>query len=313
MGRYLLRRVLGGVVTLILVTVAVFFVFQVMGDPARLALPINASDQQVQEYRAATGLADPLAERLFRYLGGAAHLDFGMSTTRGESALDVVLHALPASLWLALVAFIIMVGVGMTVGTIAGLRAGGRVDGALSAVASVLSAIPEFWAGLVLVLVFAIAIPLLPTSGYGGLDYVLLPAIAMAIPPIGRLASVVRESVRSTNEEPFVLVARSKGLRHTTLVGWHILRAALVPILALGGLELSRMAIGGVVAVESIFAWPGIGRLYVDAMTRYDLALVSATLFVATVVILVINIGIDVIYASLDPRITLVTSESGRG
>ena len=308
MRGYLLRRVLGGIVTLVLVTIAVFFVFQVLGDPARLALPINASEEQVQDYREATGLADPLGQRLLRYLGGVAHLDFGISTTRSAPALDIVLGALPASLWLALVSFIIMIAVGVVIGTIAGLREGSLGDRALSALSAILSAIPEFWAGLVLVLIFAIAIPLLPTSGYGGLDYVILPAIAMAIPPIGRFASIVRESVRSTNAEPFVLVARSKGLSRATLVIRHILRAALAPILAIGGLELSRMAVGGVVAVESIFAWPGIGRLYVEAMTRYDLSLVSATLFIATVVVLVMNIAIDLAYARLDPRITLTAS-----
>jgi len=125
----------------------------------------------------------------------------------------------------------------------------------------------------------------------------------MAIPPMGRLLYIVRESVRSTVSEPFVLVARSKGLSGIRLLSDHILRAAAVPIVAVGGLELTRMAIGGVVVIESVFAWPGIGRLYVQAMQRYDIALVSATLFVATAVVLVLNTALDVLYTKLDPRI----------
>nr|WP_243847355.1 ABC transporter permease [Microbacterium ulmi] len=302
---FIVRRIGSALVTLVVVMFAVFFIFQVIGDPARRTLPVNATEAEVEEYRVATGLADPLLERLVRYLQGALRLDFGVSTTRGEPAMNVVLDALPRSLWLALVAFIITATVAVTLGVIAGLRVGRPLDRAIHSLSSVLASTPDFWTGLILVLVFAVTLGWFPTSGYGGLPYVVLPALALAIPPIGRVTAIVRESIRSVASEPYVLVATSKGLSRRTLVFSHIIRAGLVPIISVGGLELSRMAIGGVVVIESVFAWPGLGRLYLDAMRKYDLALVSATLFTATLTVLIINIVLDVVYAAVDPRVHL--------
>jgi peptide/nickel transport system permease protein len=306
--RYVLRRLGSAVITLVIVMFLVFFIFQVLGDPARRILPLNATEADVQEYRQATGLADPLLERLWRYVEGVGHLDFGISTTRGEPAMSVVLDALPRTLWLALAAFVITAAVGVTLGVIAGLRVGRPLDRFVQGLSSVLASTPDFWTGLILVLVFAVNLRLFPTSGFGGIDFVILPALALAVPPIGRITAIVRESVRAVSVEPYVLVARSKGLANRTLVFGHIVRAGLVPIVSIGGLELSRMAIGGVVVIESVFAWPGLGRLYIDAMKRYDLALVSATLFVATLTVLLINIALDVAYAAVDPRVRLVNA-----
>lgn len=305
MLRYVLRRITYGVLTLFIVTVATFFLFEVIGDPARRALPLNASEEDVQAYRVANGLADPLLERLGHYLAGLAHLDFGISTTRNIPALQAALGAVPLSLELALASTLIMIVIAVLFGTMAALREGGRTDRAVQAVASVLSSIPEFWSGLVLIIVVGVHLKWLPTGGHGGPSYLVLPALAMAIPPIGRLIYVVRESIRSVLETPYVLVARSKGLPGRVLTFNHILRAALVPIVSVGGLELTRMSIGGVVVIESVFAWPGLGRLFVEAMNRYDLPLISATLFCTTTIVLILNILLDVIYGWLDPRVDL--------
>lgn len=172
-------------------------------------------------------------------------------------------------------------------------------------VGSVASSIPEFWSGLVLIIVFGVTLGLLPTGGYGGLAYVVLPAAAMSIPPMGRLIYVVRESIQSVLREPYVLVARSKGLRRTRLITRHVLRAAVIPIISIGALELTRLAIGGVIVIEAVFAWPGIGRLILQAMERYDLPLISATLFVTTAIVLLLNTVLDLLYTRLDPRVHL--------
>lgn len=306
MKRYMLRRLIQGLVTLVVVVIGIFFLFQVIGDPARRSLPLNSTEAQIEEYRQATGLADPLPERLLRYLGGVARLDFGTSTTRGTPALAAALDAVPRSLVLAGVSFLFMVGGGLALGIMGGMNEGGRIDRAVQAIGAVLASIPEFWSGLVLILFLAVYLGLFPTGGYGGLNYMILPGLAMAIPPMGRLVYVVRESVRAVLTEPFILVARSKGLSTLTLVFSHVLRAALIPIVSVGGLELTRMAIGGVVVIESVFAWPGIGRLYVEAMDRFDLPLISATLVCATTLVLAMNIAIDIIYAWIDPRVDLV-------
>lgn len=305
MTRYILRRLVQGVITLAIVVVAVFFLFQVIGDPARRALPLNATEQQIEDYRRATGLADPLTERLSRYLAGVARLDFGASTTRGTPALGAAMDAVPRSLALAGVSFVFMVAGGMALGIMGGLNDNGRVDRAVQAVGAIAASVPEFFSGLVLILFLAVYLGLFPTGGYGGLQYMILPGLAMAIPPMGRLVYVVRESVRAVLREPYILVARSKGLSSGALIFRHILRAAMVPIVSIGGLELTRMAIGGVVVIESVFAWPGIGRLYVEAMDRFDLPLISATLFCATSIVLIMNILIDILYVWIDPRVDL--------
>jgi peptide/nickel transport system permease protein len=304
---YILKRLAQGIVTLAIVTIMIFFVFQALGDPARRILPINSTEQQIQDYRVATGLADPLVERLGRYLKGAVVLDFGESTARGEPAINVVVTALPRSLALAALSIVIVMVAGLAIGIPAGLNQGGRLDRALQVLASLLASVPEFWSGLVLILIFAVYLGWLPTGGYGGLAYLILPSLAMSLPPIGRLVFVVREGVRSVLREPFILVARSKGLPPRLLVFTHILRAALLPIISVGGMELTRMAIGGVVVIESVFAWPGLGQLFVEAMSRFDLPLVSATLFCTTAVILVMNILIDLIYLWADPRVDLAS------
>ncbi|NLS07213.1 ABC transporter permease [Rhizobium sp. P32RR-XVIII] len=305
MTRYILKRLAYGLLTLFIVTVAVFFLFEVIGDPARRALPLNASEEQIQAYRVANGFAAPLLERLSHYLVGLARLDFGISTTRNVPALQAALGAVPLSLELAAASSLIMIIVAVLFGTAAALREGSATDRIIQAVASVLASIPEFWSGLVLIIVMAVHLKLLPTGGHGGLTYLVLPAVAMAIPPIGRLVYVVRESIRSVLETPYILVARSKGLPGWVLILNHILRAAIVPIVSVGGLELTRMSIGGVVVIESVFAWPGLGRLFVEAMNRYDLPLISATLFCTTAIVLVLNILFDIIYGLLDPRVDL--------
>lgn len=308
MQRYIVRRLTQGVITLAIVVVAVFFLFQVIGDPARRSLPLNSTEQQIEEYREATGLADPLTERLTRYLVGVVQLDFGTSTTRGTPALSAALDAVPRSLALAAISFVFMVGGGLVLGIAAGVDPDSRVDRSVQAIGAITASIPEFWSGLVLILFLAVYLGLFPTGGYGGLHYAILPALAMAIPPMGRLIFVVRESVRAVLREPYILVARSKGLSPRKLITNHILRAAMVPIVSIGGLELTRMAIGGVVVIESVFAWPGIGRLYVEAMDRFDLPLISATLFCATTIVLVMNIVIDILYVWIDPRVDLASA-----
>jgi peptide/nickel transport system permease protein len=308
MQRYIVRRLTQGVITLAIVVVAVFFLFQVIGDPARRSLPLNSTEQQIEEYRQATGLADPLMERLTRYLVGVVQLDFGTSTTRGTPAMSAALDAVPRSLALAAVSFVFMVGGGLVLGIAAGINPDSRTDRSVQAIGAITASIPEFWSGLVLILFLAVYLGLFPTGGYGGLHYAILPALAMAIPPMGRLIFVVRESVRAVLREPYILVARSKGLAARKLISNHILRAAMVPIVSIGGLELTRMAIGGVVVIESVFAWPGIGRLYVEAMDRFDLPLISATLFCATTIVLIMNILIDILYVWIDPRVDLASA-----
>jgi peptide/nickel transport system permease protein len=305
MAKYILKRLISGLITLFVVLVLVFVVFQALGDPSSRILPVNSTAEQIRAYSQANGYSDPLLERLGRYLSGAIRLDFGTSTVRNEPAINAVLTAIPRSLLLAAASIVATVAIGVSLGVLAGLTRNRVVDKAVQFAGAIAASVPEFWSGLILIILFAVMVPIFPTSGFGGFQFLVLPAAAMSIPPIGRLIFVVRESIRSIAEQPFALVARSKGLSRAAFVNTHILRAALVPIISIGAVELTRMAIGGVVVIENIFAWPGIGQLYVQAMQRYDVSLVSATLFCATALVLAFNLILDIVYTRLDPRIRL--------
>lgn len=303
MGRFLARRLSHGLLLIAAVMAVTFLVFQVIGDPARRILPLNASDAQVEQFREANGYADPVLERFARFSGDVLTLDFGESYTQQRDALPVVLEALPRSVALAVAAMAIVVVGGLTLGLIAAMHPGGLIDRFVVALSVIFVSLAEFWVGLVLIVLVAVRMDLVPTSGYGLDSRILLPALTLALAPTGRLAFFVRNSINESMHEPHVAYATLMGVPPKRVMRRHVLRNASLPVLALGGLEITRMLVGGAIVVETVFAWPGIGRVYSTAMQRYDLPLVTATLFVATILVLGINILLDVLYARIDPRV----------
>lgn len=299
------KRIAAGIALLLTAMVVVFFIFEIIGDPVVRILPVNATDEQIEVYREAHGYNDPMIERLGRFMYSVVTLDFGMSTTVHRPALAFVIEAVPRTLALAAVAFVITVCGAMALATWAATHPGGRIDRIVIRISTVLISLPEFWLGLILILAVAVHLRLVPTSGYGLDTRVILPAIALAIPPMGRLAFFIRNNLIATLQEPHVSFARSLGLPQMTLLRRHVIRNAALPTMALAGLEVSKMITGGAVVVETVFAWPGLGRLYTSAMDRYDLPLISATLFTATALVICINVVLDIIYASIDPRVRL--------
>lgn len=303
MTRYLIRRILHGAVLLVVVMVVTFTIFNVLGDPVRRILPVNATDEQVQAFSDAQGFSDPVPTRLLRFASDAASGTFGESYTTGDAALPTVLEALPNSLVLTASAVAISLTLGLALGVVGAVNRGGRIDRMVVASSVTFVSIAEFWLGLMLITLFSVQLGLLPTGGYGLDEHLILPAVTLALVPLGRIAFLVRNVVSNALDEEHVVYARAMGLSKTAVLRRHVLRNIWAPVIALTGVEGTHILVGGALVVETVFAWPGIGRLYALAMLRYDLPLVTAALFVATAIILFANIMFDLVYARLDPRI----------
>jgi peptide/nickel transport system permease protein len=300
---YVVRRLIHGIIVLAVVMVVVFLIFQVLGDPVRKILPTNVTDEQVAAFRQANGFNDPVLERFIRFVGDVMSLNFGKSYTLHRESFPVVMAALPHTFILAGCAFVVGLLIAAILGSIAALHHGSGVDRGIVAFGTVLASVPEFWVGLLLIVYVAVRAAHLPTSGYGINAHLILPVATLALAPIGRLTSVIRTSTLDVLREQHVLVATARGLPRRTVLGQYVLRNASVPTIAMGTMELTRLLVGGAVVVETVFAWPGIGQLYVQGMAAFDLPLITATVFIATVLVLVLNLGVDIFYTYVDPRV----------
>lgn len=303
-SRFIFNRIVYSLAILLVVMIVVFFIFYVLGDPTNHILGESASDAQRVAFRHARGFDAPIFEQLVRFLGNAATLQFGTSYTLGRPAMSVVLETLPRTLILAAAAFVIA-GIGGTLlGALAAFR-GGAVDRVVVLFSTAISSVTEFWVGLLLVIVVSVDLGLVPTSGFGLDERLILPAITLALAPLGRLAFVVRSNMLVALESPHVSPALARGLSQRAVLVKHILRNASLPNTAVAGSELTRMVVGGSVVVESVFAWPGMGLLFLQAMKSYDLPVVTATIFVGAIFVLLLNLALDLLYARIDHRVRL--------
>lgn len=310
MGMMLLRRLAQLPIVLLGVITLTFLISQLTpGDPAVLMAGENASPETVEAIRESLGLNQPVWQQYLTYVGNVLRLDFGTSLMTSRSVASEVLRTMPATLELVLFGVVISTVPALLIGTLAALRPGGLFDkiamfGALAGLS-----IPTFVAALVLIVFIALNVALFPTSGRGGSvfegdnwRYVLLPAVALAVGPLGSLARVTRSAVLEVLPEDYVRTARAKGLSQSVVLLKHVSRNASIPVLTLLGLQLGFF-LGGSVVVETVFGWPGMGRLSVQAILNRDFPLVQGTIIVFAVVYVVINLLVDVGYGVLDPRI----------
>lgn len=310
-ARYFLKRVLHAVLVLLAVLVVVWILVNQIGDPARLILPPSASHQLYLDTRAAMGLDDPLWEQFWRSFSGWLHADFGNSLWQKVPALPLVLERVPATLLLTLATFTVALPVAFALGVLSALRPDGLLDRTLTAVSLAGVSIADFWLGLMLILVFGVQLHLLPTSGYGGLEFVILPALTLAFRPVGRLAQVARSALVEEMQKPYIIALRAQGMSEGRIVRRHALKNSLIPIITVGGDELASF-LNGAVVIETIFAWPGIGSLFIQAIERRDLPLVLACVFVIAMLVIIVNLVIDLTYAWIDPRASLIVDTRRR-
>ena len=306
MGRFVLRRLAQGALVVFLVTVVVFVTTRLVGDPVDVLLPFESTPEQRAEFRHQLGLDRSIPVQFWEYLKDVAHLDFGQSLVLREDAMGIVLERLPATLELVAAGMALAFVVSLVLGVLAALRPGGWFDrvavvGSLAALS-----MPEFWVGLLLIYIFAVWLGVLPSSGKGGLDHLILPAVTMAFATIGRMVMIVRSSMLDELAQPYVQTARAKGLSGFRTVGVHAMRNVSVPVLTLFGWELILALAGYTAVVETVFAWPGIGFLAYNAIIDQDLVLLQAIVFLVAIFVVLINIMIDILYRAIDPRIQLV-------
>ena len=297
-----MRRLFHSVIVLLGLVVAVFFFTHMLGDPARLMLRPEATPEQVEAVRERLGLNDPLPEQFLRFMGGAIRGDFGDSIWQRAPALPIMLERLPNTLYLAGVTILVALPLAALLGIVSALRPGSFVDRSSTVVALAGVSIADFWLGLMLILFFAVNLGWLPTSGFGGPEYVILPALALMVRPLGRISQVIRSSMLDQLGQPYVTTARSKGLSERVVVTLHAMKNAAIPALTLIGDETAAL-LNGAVVIETVFGWPGIGLLLIQAIERRDLPLIEACVFAIAVMIIVANLLVDLAYTFFDPRI----------
>ncbi len=302
MGPYLRRRALHSVLSLIGLIVLVFFLVRLTGDPTNLFLPLDASVETRQEFRERHGYDQPLIIQFGHFVTGLAKGEFGESIRQRRPAIDIALEAFPTTLRLAFLTMIIVISCALVVGSLAAYRPRGLFDRFSSMITLAGASAPEFWVAIIGILLFAVALGWLPTSGTGTVWHWILPIAVLTIRPFGLLVQVVRGAMITALSSAYVKTARAKGVRERTVIFVHALRNAMLPVITVAG-DQAIAIVNGAVIVETIFGFPGIGKLMIDAVLQRDFAVVQAAVLVTAVAIFLMNILIDLAYALLDPRI----------
>ena len=302
MARTILRRTLRAVAALLLVTAVVFALLRLSGDPAYVLLAPEATPEQRAAFRAQYGLDQPLPVQYARYLARVVQGDFGQSFSFQAPALQVALQRLPATLELTLAAMTLAVLLAIPAAVIAALWRGRLFDRALMAVTLAGQSVPTFWLGMMMIIVAAVHFRVLPASGRGGWSHLVMPAVALALWLMALLARVTRSEMLEALEQDYVRTARAKGLAESAIAARHALKNALLPIVTVLGLQFGGL-LGGAVMTETVFAWPGVGTLILDAILKKDFPVVLAGVMVVAAGFIVVNLVLDLLYSALDPRI----------
>ncbi|MCB1499395.1 MAG: ABC transporter permease [Bauldia sp.] len=305
MGRFILRRLGQGFLVVLGVSLVVFVAMRVFGDPAKVMLPLSATTEQRAEFEHLIGLDRPLPEQFVTFIGELATLDFGDSLWQRRPAMEVVFERLPNTLMLVGAGLGFAMIMALPLGALAALRPGGIIDRVTVIGGLVGLSTPQFWLGLLLIMLFAVQLRILPTSGIGGVSHLILPALTLALPSMARMVLLVRSQVIDELNQQYVKTARAKGLRFHQVLFGHALRNVMIPFITLAGWEVISALAGYTVVVESVFAWPGLGHTAIQAIQRNDLFLLQAIVFTVAIAIVLVNILLDVIYKFIDPRIKL--------
>jgi peptide/nickel transport system permease protein len=292
------------VLMLLLVVLTVFMLGHLSGDPVRLMMRDNATQAEQDALRASLGLDRPLYVQFFDYLGHAVQGDLGRSLRYRESSLGLVLQRMPATVELSTAAMVLALLIAVPAGLVAALRPGTWADTAASLVSLIGQSMPAYWIGIILIVVFAVQLGLLPATGRGDLSNLILPAVTLGLWPTARIARVLRSSLLEVLHDDFVRTARAKGLAETRVLWRHALRNASIPMVTMAALTYGSI-LGGTVVTESVFGWPGVGRLALEAVNNRDFPLLQATVLVTAVILVFISLGLDLVYVWLDPRIRL--------
>jgi peptide/nickel transport system permease protein len=306
-GAFLAYRFARALIALWLVSTVVFVVMRLSGDPVPLLLPPDAPTAEIFRVRHELGLDRPLAVQYAVFLRNVAHGDFGRSIHFRQPAMDVALGYLPATFELGAAAFLIAVLFALPIGIFSAVRRNSALDHGAMGFALIGQSAPTFFIGVLLILVFSLRLNLFPTSGRGGIAHLALPAATLGAFAMASIARITRSAMLEVLRTEFVRTARAKGLAEAAVILKHSLKNASLPIITITGLQLGTL-LGGAIVTETVFAWPGMGRLAVESIYNRDYPVVQSAVFIAAVLFVVINFSLDILYGILDPRIR----EAGR-
>ena len=302
MQRFVLRRLAQSVVLLFVLALIIFALARVSGNPADLLLREDATQEDRAHFLHALGLDRPVHEQLYLFLGGLLRGDLGESIRYRKPAAEVFFERLPNTLQLLPLAMVGALVIAIPLGVLAAVYRGTIVDRISSAIAVVGIATPSFWLGIVLIYVFSIKLGLLPSSRMGGPSHYVLPAITLGLFLVAGMMRLVRSSLLEVMDSEFVKLARLKGLSQTVVIWKHCLRNALIPVTTLFGVYFALLITGAIVT-ETVFAWPGVGRLTYEAVIFRDYPLLQAVILLKAIIVLGVNLVVDILYAYLDPRV----------
>ncbi|MBL6945519.1 MAG: ABC transporter permease [Rhodospirillales bacterium] len=303
MGTYLIRRAVHSFFALAGLLILVFFLARLTGDPTNLYLPLDATLETRAEFAERHGFNDPHYVQFGRFIAQLAQGDLGESLMKARPAIDVVVEAFWVTLSLAVVVIPVALTLSVVIGALAAYRPGGLFDRIATIAALLGASAPDFWVAITGIIVFAITLGWLPTSGYEGhIAYWVMPVAVLLVRPFGLLVQVARGSMLTVFSSAFVKTARAKGVKERSVIFVHALRNAMLPVITVAGDQAAGI-LNGAVVVETIFGWPGVGKLMIDSIFNRDFAVLQASILVTAIAIFTVNIAIDIAYAFLDPRI----------
>ncbi|HXF55007.1 MAG TPA: ABC transporter permease [Hyphomicrobiaceae bacterium] len=320
MTAFILRRLMQSVIVVAAMSMVVFLGVHVIGNPVYLLINPQADQQEIEAAIRALGLDRPIWEQYFYFVRGALNGDLGKSFVFGEPALRVILQRMPATLELAFAALVMAIVIGIPLGLYAGLKPESPMSKTIMASSILGFSLPTFWVGLMLIMVFAVMLGWLPSTGRGtsatffgitsslftldGLAHVLLPALNLALLKISLVIRLTRAGTREAIHQDYIKFARAKGLSQRRIVGVHLLKNILIPIVTVLGIEFGNLVAFSVVT-ETIFAWPGMGRLLISSIQTLDRPVIVAYLIIIVLMFVVINLIVDILYSVLDPRVRI--------
>ena len=304
MKLYIFKRLFHSVFVLVGISVVVFAILHLTGDPAALMMPMDATPEQVAQFRKEMGFTDPLPLQYWRFFKGALRGAFGNSFRHSQPALGLVLERMPATIQLTFAALFIALMIAIPTGIVSAIRRNSILDQIGMTGALLGQSMPVFWLGIMLILVFSVTLQWFPSSGRGGIPHLILPAFTLGMFSMARTARVMRSSMLEVLGKEFMTTARAKGLAPQIVILKHALKNAAIPVVTIIGMELGTL-LGGAVITETIFAWPGVGRLAIQAIYNRDYPVVQASVFILASVFVLINLLVDIIYTYLDPQVKL--------
>lgn len=308
MARYALRRLGHTILVIFGISLISFIFLHMTGDPVGLMLPQDATREQIEALRSQLGLDDPVFVQYLRFLVNALQGDLGRSIYSHEPVSILILERMPATLELAFAALVGALLVAVPIGIISALKRGSMMDTLSMLVALFGLSMPHFWLGIMLMMLFSVELGWLPTSGRGGIEHLIMPATALGLSLVALFARLTRSAMLEVLGQDYIRTARAKGLAEILVVGKHALKNAMIPLVTVTGMQFGIL-LGGAVIIEAVFAWPGVGRLIVQAILDRDYPVVQAAVMFLAVIFVTVNFLVDMLYIWLDPNISYQRAE----